>query len=58
MLILSRKLDESIIIGEKGEIRVKVIGISPQGVRLGFEAPRTVPILREEIKKDLITSNK
>ena len=47
MLVLSRKADESIIIN--GEIRVKVLGVSGNKVRLGIEAPNDIPIRREEI---------
>ena len=47
MLVLSRKCDESIVIG--GEIRVVVLGVSGNKVRLGIEAPSDVPIRRQEI---------
>jgi carbon storage regulator len=51
MLVLSRKLDESIRIGD--EISVKVLGVSGQQVRLGIEAPREVQIDRAELRLDL-----
>ena len=51
MLVLSRKLDESIQIGD--EISVKVLGVSGQQVRLGIEAPRDVQIDRAELLLDL-----
>jgi carbon storage regulator len=47
MLVLSRKLGEEIIIG--GDIRVRVVSIQGNQVRLGFEAPVDVPIKREEL---------
>lgn len=47
MLVLSRKLNESIIIN--GNIRVMVVGIRGNHVRLGIEAPGQVPIFREEL---------
>lgn len=47
MLVLTRKSDESIIID--GEIRVTVLGISGNKVRIGIEAPNDVPIRRQEI---------
>ncbi len=53
MLVLSRKLDESIQIGD--EISVKVLGVSGQQVRLGIEAPREVQIDRAELRLDLPT---
>ena len=47
MLVLTRKTDESLIIG--GEIRVTVLGFTGDNkVRLGVDAPRTVKILRGE----------
>ena len=48
MLVLSRKLSESITIGDN--ITVKVLSIKNGIVRLGVEAPRDVRILREELK--------
>lgn len=49
MLVLSRKLDETIIIN--GNIRVTVIEIKGNKVRLGIEAPPDVPIHRQEIQE-------
>ena len=48
MLVLSRKLNESIIIN--GNIRVTIVGIRGSHVRVGLEAPSSVPILREELQ--------
>jgi carbon storage regulator len=47
MLVLSRKLNESIIID--GDIRITIIGIRGNHVRVGIEAPSSVPIIREEL---------
>jgi carbon storage regulator len=47
LLILTRKLGESITIGDK--IRVSVLGIRGRQVRLGIEAPTDVVVHREEI---------
>jgi carbon storage regulator len=47
MLVLSRKLNESIVIGD--HIRVTVVGIRGNHVRLGIEAPGDVSIMREEL---------
>lgn len=51
MLVLSRKLDESIQIGD--EISLKVLSVSGQQVRLGIQAPRDVQIDRAELLLDL-----
>lgn len=47
MLVLSRKLNESIIIN--GNIRVTVVGLRGNQIRLGIEAPESVAIFRKEL---------
>ena len=47
MLILTRKLGESITIGD--EIKVTVLGVFGRQVRLGVEAPPAVIVHREEV---------
>ena len=47
MLILTRKLGESINIGE--DIKVSVLGIHGKQVRIGIDAPMNVVVHREEI---------
>jgi carbon storage regulator len=47
MLVLSRKKNESIVINDN--IVVTVIDIRGDKVRLGFEAPKDVPIHRREV---------
>jgi carbon storage regulator len=47
MLVLSRKINETIVIG--GNIRITMTSIRGQQVRLAIEAPEEVPILREEL---------
>lgn len=56
MLVLSRKDDESVIIGE--DIVVKVIAIERGSVKLGFDAPSSCLILREELKVAIENENK
>jgi carbon storage regulator len=48
MLVLSRKLNESVVIGDN--VRVTVVKVQGDKVRLGFEAPDEIKIYREEIK--------
>lgn len=50
MLILTRKAEERILIGESTV--VAVLEIEGNRVKLGIEAPREVPILREELIDD------
>jgi carbon storage regulator len=47
MLVLSRKLGEKIVIGEN--ICITVVDIDRGKIRLGIEAPRDVPIFRQEL---------
>ena len=55
MLILSRKLNESIVIN--GNIIVKVLRIERDTVKLGIQAPPELPVHRQEIH-DIIMRNK
>jgi len=47
MLQLSRKVGETIVIGD--DIRVTVMQVAGGSVRVGIEAPRSVPVYREEL---------
>ena len=47
MLILTRKKDESILIGK--DIKLKIISIEDGKVKVGIEAPKDVEILRKEL---------
>jgi carbon storage regulator len=48
MLVLSRKASERIRLGEG--IVITVVGISGDKVKLGIQAPRSLLVLREELK--------
>ncbi len=47
MLILSRKKDESIIIGEN--IEISVVDIKGDQVKIGIKAPRDIKVYRQEV---------
>ena len=47
MLILTRKIDQSIII--QGNIQIMVLGVERDRVKLGIAAPAEVSVLREEL---------
>ena len=52
MLVLSRKLDEDIVIGEgENKVIVRVVEINGDKVRLGFIAADNVAIMRKEVIK-------
>lgn len=56
MLVLSRKLDESIVIGD--DIVVKVISVDKGVVKLGIDAPKHLSIVRSELLEDVKESNR
>ncbi|HYV34570.1 MAG TPA: carbon storage regulator [Gemmataceae bacterium] len=47
MLVLTRKAGEKIVIGN--DITIVVVELTHQKVRLGFDAPKNIPILRDEL---------
>ncbi len=47
MLVLTRKANQSIMIGD--EIEVSVLAIMGEKVRIGIQAPRSVPVFRKEV---------
>ncbi len=47
MLVLSRRRDESIIIGDN--IKLTIVDIRGDKVRLGIEAPKEIPVHRQEV---------
>ncbi|MBM4000371.1 MAG: carbon storage regulator [Planctomycetes bacterium] len=51
MLVLSRKRDEEIVIG--GDIRITVVEVSGNRVKLGISAPAEVPVHRAELGERL-----
>ena len=56
MLVLTRKLEESVMIGD--EIEVRVLGIHGDQVRLGFSAPRNVAVFRKEVFEAIQEENR
>lgn len=51
MLVLSRKINERIMIGEN--IELEILGIRGGVVRLGIKAPREVSVIRHELREKL-----
>jgi carbon storage regulator len=47
MLVLTRKSNQSIMIGD--EIEISVLAIMGEKVRIGIQAPRDIPVFRKEV---------
>ena len=47
MLVLTRKTNQSIMIGD--DVEVSVLAVSRDKIRLGITAPREVPVFRKEV---------
>ncbi len=56
MLVLTRKTDESIIIGD--DIRITVVEVRHDQVKLGITAPRDIPVHREEVYREIQEENR
>ena len=56
MLILSRKVNEKIMIGD--DISVSIVEIKGDQIRLGVVAPRNVKVYRQEIYDAIMAENK
>ncbi|CAB4869212.1 unannotated protein [freshwater metagenome] len=53
MLVLTRKTNESILIGDG--IEVTVLSVSGDKVRIGIQAPREIPVYRNEVWDEIQT---
>ena len=47
MLVLSRKVNESIQIGD--DIKIVIVRITHNKIRIGIEAPKSIPVVRGEL---------
>jgi carbon storage regulator len=56
MLVLSRKLNQSIVIGD--DIHIVVVSVDRDTVKLGIQAPREVPVHRAEVYEEIQRANR
>jgi carbon storage regulator len=56
VLVLTRRTEESVVIGDN--IVVTILGVEGEKVKLGIDAPRTVPILRRELLDAISQQNR
>ena len=56
MLVLSRKLNQSIMIGDN--VQLVVVSIDRDTVKLGIQAPREVPVHRFEVYEEIQRANR
>lgn len=56
MLVLTRRVEEGIVIGD--DVRVRVLEIKGHQVKLGIDAPRTTGVYREEIYRRIQEENR
>lgn len=56
MLVLSRKKDESIMIGD--QIEVKILAVEGEQIKIGIVAPKTVKVHRSEVFEAIQAQNK
>jgi carbon storage regulator len=56
MLVLTRKKDQALVIGD--DIEITVLDIQGDQIRLGVEAPKNVKIFRKELYLEILEENK
>ena len=56
MLVLSRRLGESVVIGD--DVVVTVLEVRGDVVRIGVDAPRSVAVRRQELLEEVAATNK
>jgi carbon storage regulator len=55
VLVLSRKCEQSLLVGD--DITITVLAIDGERVKLGIEAPRSIPVVRSEVFELMKSAN-
>lgn len=55
MLVLTRKLNESIMVGD--EVKITIVDVKGDQVKLGITAPRQIAVHREEVYREIQKEN-
>lgn len=56
MLILTRKVNETLMVGD--DVSVTVLGIKGGQIRIGINAPREIPVHRQEVYEKILQERK
>jgi carbon storage regulator len=56
MLVFTRKAGQSLMIGD--DVEIKVLSIGTEQVRVGIDAPRKIPVHREEVYRSIVEQNR
>jgi carbon storage regulator len=55
VLVLSRKCEQSLLVGD--DITITVLSIDGERVKLGIDAPRSIPVVRSEVIEQMRSAN-
>lgn len=56
MLVLSRKINQAIMIGDN--VRIVIVAVERDQVKVGIEAPRDIPVHRSEVYEEIQRANR